>query len=164
MMWPIKKSSYTFVAVVIRQQVMFLLLRVSLPYHSISIPLWRKCLGLLLPKPNCCTMGSERPRNLARHRCSWQVQLVFKEFKKKTLKPWSFNEYILVSGLVSMGTAIGWLSDRSLDNNAFYCYSKEWVNSAPGVLKNIFTNTNFIQIIFTEGEMTNTRCYGILVA
>lgn len=54
-------------------------------------------------------------------------------------KPWSFNEYRLVSGLVSMGTTIGWLSDMSLNNNAFHCYNKDCTNSAPGVLKTIFT-------------------------
>lgn len=137
---------------VIRQQVMFLLLGVSLPYHSISIPLWRKCLGLLLPKPSCCTLGSEGPDsmvvmlNLARHRCSWHTSfsLYSKNSKKKKRKkiiqkkPWSFNEYRLVSGLVSMGTTIGWLSDRPLDNTAFLLLQQRMDEKCSGSFKEHF--------------------------
>jgi len=47
--------------VVIRQQGMFFFVffiaESKSAYHLISIPLWRKCLGLLLPKPNVALCG-----------------------------------------------------------------------------------------------------------
>ncbi len=75
--------------------------------------------------------------NLARHRCSWHTELsLYSDNSKKEgfLKknPRSFNDYRLLFRLVSMGTTIGWLSDMSLNNNAFYCYNKECMNIAPG--------------------------------